>query len=230
MCTYPPSNNPTGISGLVNTIYDTPALELKDQKKEVLASELFSSLQHIFKSWDYRCLVPYSHKDPEKWRTYDMHGYRAASNQEMFDKVDTFKFEVLFNNWINPKVLAKYAKRPRKAWKRAYGFPYTTPVHWNKPDINSADPSPCWWRCAKLVKQISLKVFCLTFFNTCHNYKTTSAFPGDRGFCEAMCKRWRLLQVLRDPLYTEYFRTGSQPVDPGKAQILFISSQDFYHN
>ena len=158
-----------------------------------------------------------------------MHGYRAASNQEMLDKVDTFKFEVLFNNWINPKVLAKYAKHPRKAWKRAYGFPYTTPVHWNKPDINSADPSPCWWRCAKLVKQISLKVFCLTFFNTCHNYKTTSAFPGDRGFCEAMCKRWRLLQVLRDPLYTEYFRTGSQPVDPGKAQILFISSQDFYH-
>ena len=168
MCTYPPSNNPTGISGLVNTIFDTPALELKDQKKEVMASELFSSLQHIFKSWDYRCLVPYSHKDPEKWRTYDMHGFRAASNQEMFDKVDTFKFQVLFNNWINPKVLAKYAKRPRKAWKRAYGFPYTTPVNWNGTDINTADASPCWWRCAQLVNQISLIVFCPTFFQTCH--------------------------------------------------------------
>ena len=163
MCTYPPSNNPTGISGLVNTIYDTPALELKDQKKEVMASELFSSLQHIFKSWDYRCLVPYSHKDPEKWRTYDMHGYRAASNQKMLDKVDTFKFEVLFNNWINPKVLAKYAKHPRKAWKRAYGFPYTTPVNWNGTDINTADASPCWWRCAKLVNPVSLIVFCPTF-------------------------------------------------------------------
>ena len=153
MCTYPPSNNPTGISGLVNTIYDTPALELKDQKKEVMASELFSSLQHIFKSWDYRCLVPYSHKDPEKWKTYDMHGYRAASNQEMFDKVDTFKFEVLFNNWINPKVLAQFTKRVRKSWKRGYGFPYTTGVYWDGHKINTGDASPCWWHCAKLVRK-----------------------------------------------------------------------------
>ena len=164
MCTHPSPPDPTGFAGLTNTAFDTPALELKDQKKKVMASELFSSPQHIYKSWDYRCLVPYSHKDPEKWRTYDMHGYRAASNQKMLDKVDTFKFEVLFNNWINPKVLAKYTKRPRKAWKRAYGFPYTTPVHWNETDIDSADASPCWWRCAKLVNQISLIAFCPAFF------------------------------------------------------------------
>ena len=149
-----------------------------------------------------------------------MHGYRAASNQQMFDKVDTFKFEVLFNNWINPKVLAKFAKRPRKAWKRAYGFPYTTPVNWKPPDINSADASPCWWRCAQLVNQASLIAFCPTFFHNCHNYKTTSAFPGDRGFCKELCKRRRLLQVLRDHVYPEYFREGSQLADPGKAQIL----------
>ena len=149
MCTYPAPS--TGPAGFANTVFDKPALELKDQQKKQMASELFSSLQHIYKSWDYRCLVPESHPDPEKWRTYDMHGYRTASNQAMYDKVDTFKFDVNFNNWISPKVLAKFARRPRKAWKRAYGFPYTTGVHWDGRDINTGDASPCWWRCAKLV-------------------------------------------------------------------------------
>ena len=149
MCTYPTPS--TGPAGFANTVFDKPALELKDQQKKQMASELFSSLQHIYKSWDYRCLVPESHPDPEKWRTYDMHGYRTASNQAMYDKVDTFKFDVNFNNWISPKVLAKFARRPRKAWKRAYGFPYTTGVHWDGRDINTGDASPCWWRCAKLV-------------------------------------------------------------------------------
>ena len=165
MCTYPAPN--TGPAGFANTVFDKPALELKDQMKKKMASELFSSLQHIYKSWDYRCLVPESHRDPEKWRTYDMHGYRTASNQEMYDKVDTFKFDNNFNNWISPKVLAKFARNPRKAWQRAYGFPYTTGkknmtgekrtknytsgVHWNGRDINTGDASPCWWRCAKLV-------------------------------------------------------------------------------
>ena len=44
----------------------------------------------------------------------------------MYDNVDTFKFDNNFNNWISPKVLAKFARNPRKAWQRAYGFPYTT--------------------------------------------------------------------------------------------------------
>ena len=82
-----------------------------------------------------------------------MHGYRAASNQKMLDKVDTFKFEVLFNNWINPKVLAQFTKRVRKSWKRGYGFPFTTGVYWDGHKINTGDASPCWWHCAKLVRK-----------------------------------------------------------------------------
>ena len=46
----------------------------------VTASELFNSVQHIYKDWDYRCLVPYSHKNPTKWKTYEMHDYRKASS------------------------------------------------------------------------------------------------------------------------------------------------------
>ena len=47
-------------------------LKLKDQKNRETASDLYYSVQHIYKDWDYRCLVPYSHKDPTKWKTYDM--------------------------------------------------------------------------------------------------------------------------------------------------------------
>jgi len=192
MCTYPTPS--TGPAGFANTVFDKPALELKDQQKKQMASELFSSLQHIYKSWDYRCLVPESHPDPEKWRTYDMHGYRTASNQAMYDKVDTFKFDVNFNNWISPKVLAKFARRPRKAWKRAYGFPYTTGVHWDGRDINTGDASPCWWRCAKLETtkfakacasnggffKCCITVFTLNIFETARNRLIQEGLIKDR--------------------------------------------------
>ena len=146
MCTYPSPS-----TGFANTVFDNPALKLMDQQQKQSASELYYSLQHIYKSWDYRCLVPESHSDPEKWRTFDMHGYRAASNQDAYNKVDTFKFDEYFNNWINPKVLEKFTQNPQKAWKRGYGFPYTRGVRWNGKNINTGDATPCWWRCAKLV-------------------------------------------------------------------------------
>ena len=47
-------------------------LELK-LKDKITASELFFSVQHIYKDWDYRCLVSYSHKDPTKLGSVSMH-------------------------------------------------------------------------------------------------------------------------------------------------------------
>ena len=41
-------------------------LELKDQKNSVMAREFFFNKQKLYKDWDYRCLVPYSHKKPDK--------------------------------------------------------------------------------------------------------------------------------------------------------------------
>ena len=151
MCTYP---SPTAGLTRPNTVFDNPPIELKDQTQQKTASELFSSLEHIYKKWDYRCLAPYSHKNPEKWRTYDMHAYREASNQKMYDKVDEFKFDINFNNWINPKVLARFVRNPQKAWKGAYGFPFTRGIKWDGVFVNTGDTSPCWKRCAQLVKAI----------------------------------------------------------------------------
>ena len=97
------------------------------------ASNLFYSEQHMYKDWDYRCLVPYSDKDPTKWKTYDMHDYRKAFSKEQLKKVNQFKYDNNFFNWEDPKVLKFFTKNTnsmKKAWKRTYGLPYTN-VHWN---------------------------------------------------------------------------------------------------
>ena len=122
-----------------------------------MASELFLSVQSIYEKWDYRCLVPYSHKDPTKWKTYDMHAFRIAFSKEALDKVQTFKHDPNFNNFIDPKVLQQYALHPKKTWKKSYGFPFTRTVYWDGKDTTTGDASSCWWHCAKLVR-IVLKV------------------------------------------------------------------------
>ena len=58
-------------------------------------------MQQIYKDWDYRCLVPFSHKDPRKWKTYEMHDYRKAFSEEKLSKVQQFKYDNNFNNWEN---------------------------------------------------------------------------------------------------------------------------------
>ena len=62
-------------------------------------------MESIYKDSDYRCLKPFSHEDPRKWRTYEMNGFRKASNKEQLSEVDSFKYDNNFNNWINMKVL-----------------------------------------------------------------------------------------------------------------------------
>ena len=54
-------------------------------------------------------MVPYSHKDPQKWKTYDMHEYRRAFSKEKLRSVAQYKYDNNFLNWVDPKVL-KFTK------------------------------------------------------------------------------------------------------------------------
>ena len=131
-----------------------------NQKNRVTASELFNSVQHIYKDWDYRCLVPYSHKDPRKWKTYEMHDYRTAFNENKLKSVDQFKFDNNFFNWEDPKVLKYFIKSSQKAWKKTYGFPYVSPISWDGKNINPANNTKCFKKCAQYVSPYV--VDCLT--------------------------------------------------------------------
>jgi hypothetical protein len=126
-------------------------MELKDQHYKKTASELFLSLQHVYKEWDYRCLVPDSHKNPAKWRTYDMHGFRAAYSKRTLNLVETFKHNKNFNNWIDPNVLKSFTKNPAKYWKKGHGFHYAKMLRWKGVGKHPTTSSvSCWKRCAHL--------------------------------------------------------------------------------
>ena len=115
---------------------------------------MFYSVQHMYKNWDYRCLVPYSHKDPRKWKTYEMHDYRRAFSEEKLKKVQQFKYDNNFHNWRDPKVLKYFTKSIRslrKAWKRSYGFPYVSVNSWGGKHINPQNNTKCFKKCAKYV-------------------------------------------------------------------------------
>ena len=108
----------------------------------------------MYKNWDYRCLVPYSHKDPRKWKTYEMHAYRKAFSEEKLNKVDQFKYDNNFHNWEDPKVLKFFTKSKRsvrKAWKKTYGIPYVSVNSWDGKNLNPQNNTNCFKKCAKYV-------------------------------------------------------------------------------
>ena len=135
-------------------------MELKDQKNRMTASELFFSEQHMYKNWDYRCLVPFSHKDPRKWKTYEMHEYRNAFSEKKLNKVEQFKYDNNFHNWEDPKVLRSFTKSTkslRKAWKKSHGIPYVSVNSWDGKHITPQNNTKCFQKCAKYV-------------SSCHKY------------------------------------------------------------
>ena len=132
-------------------------LRLKDQKNNVTASELYDSVQHMYKDWDYRCLVPYSDKDPTKWKTYEMHDYRTAFNEKQLKKVDQFKHDINFPNW-DPEVLkyfSKSTKSSKKAWMKTYGFPFVAHPYVTLSPTNETikltNSTKCLKKCARYV-------------------------------------------------------------------------------
>ena len=127
-------------------------LKLKDQKNTVTAGDLFNNVQSMF-VWDYRCLVPFSHKNPNKWKTYEMHDYRKASNEKELEKVDRFKYDNNFFNWKDPKVLKYFIKSKKslkQAWKKTYGLPYAFP-YGNVTKMGLPSKFQCWRKCARYV-------------------------------------------------------------------------------
>ena len=128
-----------------------------DQTNSVTASELFNSVEHMYKNWDYRCLVPYSDKDPTKWKTYEMHDYRSAFNEKTLKKVGKFKFDKNFFNWEDPKVLKYFTKSTKKAWKKTYGFPYVSAISWNGISVSPSNTTKCFKKCARYVSSYFTK-------------------------------------------------------------------------
>ena len=129
--------------------------ELKDQKNKITASNFLESEQSLYKTWDYRCLVPYSDKDPTKWKTYEMHEFRRAFNEEKLKKVEKFKYDNNMFNWVDPKVLKYFTKSKtsmKRAWWKTYGLPYNTPMVWNDNNRNPADETKCFIKCAHYVR------------------------------------------------------------------------------
>ena len=71
-----------------------------------------------------------------------MHDYRKASSEEELKKVDQFKFDNNFFNFVDPKVLKYFTqstKSMKKAWKKTYGYPHA-----------GFHPG-CWEQCARYV-------------------------------------------------------------------------------
>ena len=104
---------------------------------------------------DNRCLVPYSHKDPTKWKTYEMHDYRKAFSEEALKKVDQFKYDNNLFNWEDPKVLkyfTKSRKSAEKAWKKTYGYPYVRVNSWDGyANWELGNTTECFKKCASYV-------------------------------------------------------------------------------
>ena len=111
-------------------------------------------MQYMYKQWDYRCLVPYSDKDPTKWKTYEMHDYRKASSEEELEKVDKFKYDDNFFNWGDPNVMKFFTKSStsmKKAWKKTYGVPYATGDATVQGNVTK-----CFKKCARYVSSYSI--------------------------------------------------------------------------
>ena len=121
-------------------------------KDNVSASELFFSKEPIYKSWDYRCLAPYSHKDPDLWGTYDVQAYRKAYDKKTMEKVNINKFDKYFNNFIDPNVWSEFLESPTKMWWKSYDLP--TAVHRPR---GTSDSIKCHMMCMKMVSLHILK-------------------------------------------------------------------------
>ena len=100
---------------------------------------------------DYRCLAPYSHKDPQKWATYDIKAFRAAYDKKTMGKVKTKKYDGHFNNFINPTVLHAFIKNPKKEWQKSFGLPNAKPLPWAGDNREATDSTKCHIKCANLV-------------------------------------------------------------------------------
>ena len=134
------------------------------------ASDLFNGVMPIYtkgmvhRSWlDNRCLVPYSHEDPTKWKNYEMHGYRKAFSKKKLKKVDQFKYYKNVDTNLDPefmKYFTKSTKNVKNVWKKTYGFPYVAQPYVTLPLANETEKltnsTKCLEKCARFVSSYDL--------------------------------------------------------------------------
>ena len=102
MCTYPPG-------GRDNTVFDEK-ISLEENQSLLKAKNIFWSHEIIYKNYDYRCVKPYSHKDPKKWHMYDMEPFRHAHNSKVFKLVPSYEPDNKMFNFEDPKVFKRFVK------------------------------------------------------------------------------------------------------------------------
>ena len=86
-----------------------------------------------------------------------MHDYRKAVSEEELEKVDRFKYDNNFENFVDPKALkyfTKSTKNVKKAWKKTYGFPSVTLISWDGKNISPSNNTKCFKKCARFVSFI----------------------------------------------------------------------------
>ena len=155
-CTLPMCTNPPGNQD--DTVFDiNSTLELKTQKNELTANEIFFSENSIYKSDDYYCLKPDSHEDPKRWRRYDIIGYRKAFNKKMLDNTATFKYDKYLYNWVDPKVFKAFTRKEKKGkeiWRKTYGFHFTKMIpgreFLTQSNVTSLNMTSCIRKCVKM--------------------------------------------------------------------------------
>ena len=78
--------------------------------KETAGGAFFSSnkQESNYKKWDYSCLAPQDHLEPEEWGTYDMNDFRNALTAKDLENVRIIPFDRDFNNWIDREVFDRF--------------------------------------------------------------------------------------------------------------------------
>jgi len=147
MCTHPPG-------GRDATTFDEK-IRINEIQTLVKAKNIFWSHEVIYKNYDYRCVKPFSHSDPEKWHYYDMEPFRNAYNAKTFKQVPSFKYEYSKFNFEDPKVFKKFTKSresSKKYWRKSYGFKYSYTIPGPKLGKKKNLPSTiaCIKKCLKL--------------------------------------------------------------------------------
>ena len=120
-----------------------------------------------------------------------------AFNEETLKKVDTFKYNQLYNNWMDPQILKAFTigkGAPRKPWKSAYGFPYVKRISWDGATLNSWDSSPCHLKCAAMVSQKRILKLPLPLRNSFPVNSFT--ILGNVQICQIMQENGWILQML----------------------------------
>ena len=151
------------------------------------AIDIFNSDKFIYKSDDYHCLKPNSHKDPTKWHKYDAPGYRKAFNKEMLENVKTFKYDKNLYNFADPEVFKTFTmdeKKAKKNWKKTYRFQYTSkiPAYDSERSFDSSNITRCIKKCINMENSKFAKKCTKSggYFKCCTSYWTLNPFEEAR--------------------------------------------------